>query len=432
MALERIDPKVQGGALVLDHYGRYAFAAQFVAGKRVLDAACGVGYGSHLLKEAGAAEVIGVDLSGEAIAYAREHYVAPGITFHQANAEEMTGVEGLFDIVVSFETLEHLRNPHRFLHTCRQKVHDDALLLFSIPNEADHPPDNPYHLHFFNREHLDALVRDLFPARRILPLYFSLATVICGPSSADETARLHPVQSQLIRVDKIPPEAECYLALCSPTPRSLEFTNLLVHGRPMFEEVERDRRWLDEQRQAWQRAAEDRQAGLAYLEDQQQRWQQAAEERQAGIAWAEDQRRRWQQTAERAQEQLRAWRTVAQERDKALEELEHINQWLDAKNREYAVVQEQYHKHKRDLEKQRAELSHHNDQLRQELDQKDQELQHASLLIGAMQATLSWRVARKLHLLFPRESLTGRVVRRGVRMAGRGVRMAGRLFKRSA
>ena len=61
------------GEIAYEHWHRYAFARQFVAGKRVLDAACGEGYGSALLASV-AASVVGVDIDAPAVAHAAERY----------------------------------------------------------------------------------------------------------------------------------------------------------------------------------------------------------------------------------------------------------------------------------------------------------------------------------------------------------------------
>ncbi|MEO7916253.1 MAG: class I SAM-dependent methyltransferase, partial [Dokdonella sp.] len=92
-----------------EHWHRYAFARSFCAGKRVLDAACGEGYGSNLLADV-AAEVVGVDLSEQAIKHARARYgTRQNLRFESADATALPDLGERFDIIVSFETLEHLQ-----------------------------------------------------------------------------------------------------------------------------------------------------------------------------------------------------------------------------------------------------------------------------------------------------------------------------------
>ena len=97
------------GEIAYEHWHRYAFARRFVAGKRVLDAACGEGYGSALLGEA-AASVVGVDIDGPTIAHAGSRYGNDGrVRFIEGSCTELPLPDASIDVVVSFETIEHLR-----------------------------------------------------------------------------------------------------------------------------------------------------------------------------------------------------------------------------------------------------------------------------------------------------------------------------------
>src|SRR4051794_25977900 len=168
-SVERLDPKVYDKREALDHYVRYCFAAQFVAGKRVLDVACGLGYGSHLLRALGAAAVCGVDRSPEAIAYAAERYAADGVEYRCGDAHTLTELDlGKFDVIVSFETLEHVERPDLLLEQLKALAHEDTVFVLSIPYEMHLPAGiNPYHLHRFDRAQFEALLAPHFAARTI-------------------------------------------------------------------------------------------------------------------------------------------------------------------------------------------------------------------------------------------------------------------------
>src|SRR5688572_18974511 len=116
--VERVIEGTSPPELFAEHLARYRFAAKYVAGGRVLDIACGSGYGTALLREAGGREVVGVDVDPEAIAYARSRYQGVGVTFLAGDAASPP-VAGRFDLIVSFETIEHLRDPERFCRACR-------------------------------------------------------------------------------------------------------------------------------------------------------------------------------------------------------------------------------------------------------------------------------------------------------------------------
>ena len=144
---ERMQPAESDPYTFWEHIYRYAFAARLAPGKRVLDVACGAGYGSAALKAAGAISVLGIDNSTEACAFARSTY---GVDARVANAEALPLSDGTFDLVVSFETIEHLTQPLRFLDECRRVLCPGGTLVLSTPNKACYnqiTPNNPYHAH---------------------------------------------------------------------------------------------------------------------------------------------------------------------------------------------------------------------------------------------------------------------------------------------
>ncbi len=131
---ERYIPDTHSGVLEAEHIQRYVFAGRYVKGKSVLDIACGAGYGSLLLLEAGAAEVTGVDISSDAIQFAADRYGRDRIKFIVENAELFRN--GMYDVIVSFETLEHLDGRRQFLSNVRSMLKEQGTLIISTPNKA--------------------------------------------------------------------------------------------------------------------------------------------------------------------------------------------------------------------------------------------------------------------------------------------------------
>jgi 2-polyprenyl-3-methyl-5-hydroxy-6-metoxy-1,4-benzoquinol methylase len=130
------------------HLRRYQTASRYVQGKRVLDIASGAGFGTKMLKEAGAVSVTGVDIAPTSIQYAQDHYQVPGIEFIQADAEVFEAEP--FDVIVSFETIEHVPHPDKFLAQIRKLLRPDGHFLLSVPlGETRHI--DPYHLHVFDQ-----------------------------------------------------------------------------------------------------------------------------------------------------------------------------------------------------------------------------------------------------------------------------------------
>ena len=123
-----------------DHLARYKFAGQFVRDKEVLDIACGVGYGSKLLKESGAKTVDGVDLSDEAINFAKSYYCTGGVNFFVSNAESYSpGRE--YDVIISLVTIEQIPDFKAALKNFYSLLKPKGILIISSPNRIVTSPD---------------------------------------------------------------------------------------------------------------------------------------------------------------------------------------------------------------------------------------------------------------------------------------------------
>lgn len=127
--------------VVADHIERYKFAARFVKAKRVLDIACGSGYGSSLLAISGAREVIGVDISKVAISYANSYYPRRNIRFIVSDLLAFQTTKK-FDVVVCFETLEHIKHDKQALRLLHSSLRPNGILLISTPNRPVYSPEN--------------------------------------------------------------------------------------------------------------------------------------------------------------------------------------------------------------------------------------------------------------------------------------------------
>ncbi|MCP3392309.1 methyltransferase domain-containing protein [Bradyrhizobium sp. CCGB12] len=126
-------------------------AKQHVVRKRVLDIACGEGYGSFFMKSWGASSVHGIDLSTEAVTAAQSQFAAPGISFDQFDATRIDEKfsAGEFDVIVSLETIEHVNDPEAYLTALKKVAKPNAVFVISCPNDHWYYPDsssgNPYH-----------------------------------------------------------------------------------------------------------------------------------------------------------------------------------------------------------------------------------------------------------------------------------------------
>jgi SAM-dependent methyltransferase len=160
---ERIVPDQTEPGIVALHLKRYEFARPFCVGKDVLDAGCGVGYGTAFLGDV-ARRAVGVDLSAEAVAYARSRYARPNVEFAVDDLLALGRDDDEFDVVCAFETIEHLGEPDRFVAEARRVLRPGGTLVASTPRAevTDESPANPFHEREFSAADFEALLRTLF------------------------------------------------------------------------------------------------------------------------------------------------------------------------------------------------------------------------------------------------------------------------------
>lgn len=146
----------------VNHIKAYRFASQFCSNKRILDVGCGTGYGTSLLAHS-AASAVGIDISRQAIRYARKRYLGTNVKFLQMNAESLAFPDCSFDFIVSSENFEHLHDQRANLREMSRVLKDDGMLLLATPNhEMFLGINTPYHTHEFLYEEFLQLVQEFF------------------------------------------------------------------------------------------------------------------------------------------------------------------------------------------------------------------------------------------------------------------------------
>ena len=152
-----------------EHLARYDFAKSYAARRKVLDVACGSGFGSYVLAEI-AEEVVGLDLDPEAINFAKEHYRKDNLHYETGSALDLPFCDSEFDVVVSFETIEHFEQQEKFLEEVKRVLKPAGIFLVSTPDRETIPyffvnPKeyrNPFHVRELSKTELSNLLAKHF------------------------------------------------------------------------------------------------------------------------------------------------------------------------------------------------------------------------------------------------------------------------------
>ncbi len=143
----------QNDSFYLEHIQRYRFTKPFVKGKKILDLGCGTGYGSKELMKLGAKEVSGIDINREAIKFAIKNFQTKSdirtkkLTFQVGDSTKLPFRNNSFDVIVSFEVIEHIQNYRKYLQEVFRVLKNRGYFIFSTPNRFQHRSSTS-HFHF--------------------------------------------------------------------------------------------------------------------------------------------------------------------------------------------------------------------------------------------------------------------------------------------
>ena len=218
---ERVIPGKTDLDLMNEHWARYQFAEPLVHGKLVVDAGCGVGYGSVFLA-ASARLVLALDISTEALRAAREEYSHPKVALINADCGRLPLSDNSVDIVAAFEVIEHLDDWQTLISEAARVLAPHGQLLVSTPNriysqESRHEL-NPFHVHEFEYSEFESELGKRFPYVMVFLENHSDAITFIPPHREGVRARLGDSERD-------PESAHFFLAACSKQPQ---------HGSPAF------------------------------------------------------------------------------------------------------------------------------------------------------------------------------------------------------
>ncbi len=170
--LERFAPTAWAPSWVRhQHVARYAWATSLADGRLVIDAACGVGYGSRMLVEGGAQHVYGFDIAKEAIETAWQQEGSDRMTFAEADISRLPHSDAGADLYVCFETIEHVPNDNALLDEAIRVLRPGGTFVVSTPNRIltnpglglPERPFNEHHVREYVRDELERMLLSRFP-----------------------------------------------------------------------------------------------------------------------------------------------------------------------------------------------------------------------------------------------------------------------------
>jgi SAM-dependent methyltransferase len=208
-----------------EHFARYAMAIDFVRGMDVLDCACGEGYGSALLASY-ARRVVGADISHASLKHAQARYGSQAnLEFIQRDATRDALPSGAFDVVISFETLEHVLAQDELMRNFKQALKPGGLLLISSPDKfeySDKPGyQNEFHCNELYRAELVDLIARHFAAHRLFGQKLLFQSAIFPLDVRCDLQQVSTMQNDQQVVDHADYAPLYFIAACSNDPAKI-------------------------------------------------------------------------------------------------------------------------------------------------------------------------------------------------------------------
>ncbi len=204
---ERCVPWADDTQVIYEHYHRYAVAARFARGKRVLDLASGEGFGASLLA-AEAAEVVGVDIDPDAVEHANHNYGGRRLEFRTGSITDPGTLAGQrpFDVIVCFEAIEHVDDHAAVLRLVRSGLAQGGLFVASTPDTAvyhdEQGNENPFHVHELSARQFESLLEDNFRHVAMLQQNVAVGSLIVPAEPGDPDTAIDGVRLQTLRQDE--------------------------------------------------------------------------------------------------------------------------------------------------------------------------------------------------------------------------------------
>ncbi|MGV1867584.1 MULTISPECIES: class I SAM-dependent methyltransferase [unclassified Rhizobium] len=220
---ERFHPELEG-EIRQEHMHRYAWCRDLATGKDVVDVASGEGFGTALLSEQ-AKSIIGIDVSAEAVAHARKRYVRDNLQFSVGDAAAINLPDASADLVISFETIEHINDQERAVAEFSRILRHDGILVISSPNVDTYSVrqdyENPFHTKELNRDDFVNLLKVHFGAVRVFGQRMLVTSALLPSDPTTANAEVLVDEGTITRVTREGPESMYFIAVAAREARHL-------------------------------------------------------------------------------------------------------------------------------------------------------------------------------------------------------------------
>lgn len=243
---ERFTPEIKG-AIWYEHWHRYCAALPVVTAKRVLDAACGEGYGSWLLSGA-AQDVTGIDIDRDAIEHAVRRYGGQSnLRYVRGSCTALPFTEASFDLVVSFETIEHLTAQEAMLDEFRRVLSPSGALIISSPNKdvygVESEGENHFHVRELARKELAAMLDTRFPRQAWYGQRVLAHSILWAEARPNGPAELLSLSDDRVESLAVPASPMYFIVVCggaaAPLPEFPAFSAFDDGAQSLYRDYQR-------------------------------------------------------------------------------------------------------------------------------------------------------------------------------------------------
>lgn len=208
---ERVIPGVSSNFMLKEALARYEFAKKYItSGMCILDLGSGTGYGTSVLGADGV-RVLGIDINSEAVNFSNKHYASSNVEFKKGNILTKLPIQK-YEVIVSFETIEHLKNPVLFLKNINSSLKKNGVFIMSTPNAAVVSPNggvgSPYHTKEFNYDELNKILKKNFKKVKVFGQFKSKKALSAWDDFLkSQLARQSAVKRDAFGIRKLIPKA---------------------------------------------------------------------------------------------------------------------------------------------------------------------------------------------------------------------------------